>query len=161
MSLRYVSRLNAVTYNYLSYRNPNLKDRMKLPLVPIILFNGDMGMKSAALVDSGSNITLLPKDIAEALQLTPTGDSSIVGAGGVFVSHITNIPVISLMKGREEVERFENIRVQYPESRDAVPYVILGRDTVFRKFDIRFDENKQNVVLRRYFKPNIKSTIRR
>ncbi|MDG7049433.1 MAG: retropepsin-like domain-containing protein [Nitrososphaerota archaeon] len=147
---------NTITYNYLSYRlkiDDNSKD-IKIPLVPILLKHLDNETEATGLIDSGSTNTFLPSDFGEILQLKPlTGKEAVPGrgAGGVFHTYSARLDQLSILKGREVIQEYGKIEVNVLIENGSIPYVILGRDYLSRTFDIRFDENKNNVVLRRYF----------
>ncbi len=102
-----------------------------------------------ALIDSGATTTFIPTDVAEILgiEVDPTKAKSAVGAGGQFQT--IQAPVtIQLLKGGHPFEEFRDWNVLVPTNREAIPYVVLGRDSIFMKFDITFRERMQRTVLR-------------
>jgi hypothetical protein len=147
---------SSITYNYLSYRlkiDDNSKD-IKIPLVPILLKQLDNEIEATGLIDSGATNTFLPSDFGEILGLRPLAGKENVsgrGAGGIFHTYRANLDRLSVLKGRETIQEYMGIEVNVLKESGAIPYVVLGRDYLFRTFDIRFDENKNNVVLKRCF----------
>lgn len=106
-------------------------------------------LTTLGLVDSGSTNVFLPTEIAEILGLTldPATAQPSVGAGGGFKCVVCRVDV-ELLKGGNPFATFENFGVLVPTNPDAIPYVILGRDSVFMKFDVTFRERMQRTVLR-------------
>ena len=138
----------AITCRYLAY---NLRGDppafIRLPLLHIRLSSDEDSLTTIGLVDSGSTTTFVPLELAEILSLPIEKEDSAVGAGGRFQNTIRKVN-ISILKGHEEVAKFLGWPAYVPTEPDRVPYVVLGRDSIFRKFDITFRENKQRVILR-------------
>lgn len=88
-------------------------------------------------VDSGADLTLIPKSFGESLGLVAEGKdvSSIRGVGNAPVSVI-----IRQVWMRIENEEFE-ARVAWALSEQVPP--LLGRTDVFDRFDIRFRQGKR------------------
>jgi hypothetical protein len=104
-------------------------------------------LTTIGLVDSGSNVTFVPLELADILSLPIEREDSAVGAGGTFNNTIRKVN-IRLLKGNTSFASFPNFPVYVPMDQGRVPYVVLGRDSIFSKFDITFRENKQRFVLR-------------
>lgn len=60
-----------------------------------------------------------------------------------------NIDGITIRKGVEDICRMEDVLVHVPKPPAEIPYCVLGRDTVFRLFEITFRENEGKFLLRR------------
>ncbi|MCW3975628.1 MAG: hypothetical protein NWE86_05225 [Candidatus Bathyarchaeota archaeon] len=43
---------------------------------------------------------------------------------------------------------FNNCNVRIPVKEGSIPYSVLGRDTIFKEFDISYRENAQQIVFR-------------
>jgi hypothetical protein len=106
-----------------------------------------LSLTTIGLVDSGSTTTFIPLEIAEMLSLSIEKEESAVGAGGRFPNTIRRVD-IAILKGNTGVARFSNFPVYVPTEPDRIPYVVLGRDSIFRKFDVTFRENLERVILR-------------
>ena len=74
-------------------------------------------------------------------------EEQAVGAGGRFQNTIRKLTV-SILKGRNPVITFSNLPVYVPTEEDRIPYVVLGRDSIFRKVDVLFRERMQRFYLR-------------
>jgi hypothetical protein len=72
---------------------------------------------------------------------------SAIGAGGRFQNTIRKVN-IAILKVNKSLAQFPNFPVYVPTEADRIPYVVLGRDSIFRKFDIVFRENLKKIVLR-------------
>lgn len=70
-----------------------------------------------------------------------------IGAGGRFQNTIRKIN-ISILKGTVALTTFQNQPVYVPTEPDRIPYVVLGRDSIFRKYDVIFREKKQRILLK-------------
>ncbi len=101
------------------------------------------------LVDSGATNTFVPTDLAEVLglQIDPTKVQQSIGAGGGFDTVPFEV-TIDVLKGGNTIATFPDWRVLIPVNPAAIPYVVLGRDSVFMKFDITFRERMQRTILR-------------
>lgn len=146
LSLFKRKRRTAVTCRYLSYTLPN-GAHIRLPMVHVRLSHGDLSLSTIGLIDSGSTTTFIPLELAEILSLPTEKQESAIGAGGSFDNTIRRVN-IALLKGRTTFAEFSNFPAYVPTDPDRVPYVVLGRDSVFREFDITFRENKQRFILR-------------
>ena len=120
---------------------------LRLPLLHIRLSLNDLSLTTIGLVDSGSTTTFVPIEIAEMLSLPIERQESAVGAGGRFPNTIRRVN-ISILKGNTIMARFSNFQAYVPTEADRIPYVVLGRDSIFRKFDVTFRENLQKIILR-------------
>lgn len=106
-----------------------------------------MSLRTTALVDSGSSVTLIETEIAQALGLRPEGEKTATGAGGKFQNWTTTIDYEVLKGGRIACE-LKGIESYVPKEVGRIPYCILGRDSIFERWDIQFRERQQRMVLR-------------
>ena len=58
----------------------------------------------------------------------------VIGAGGIFKAKVTKLNRLSILKNVTPFATFRNIKVLVPEIEEALPYVILGRDYIFKRF---------------------------
>ncbi len=138
--------LKSLTQRYLSYEHEG--ERIRLPMLSVRL-RGPKGnsVRTTALVDSGATATFVPPDFAELLNLEIGEVSGATGAGGVFETNLSTLP-IEILKGGTTMSEFEP-EVHVPIDPERVPYVILGRDTIFLLYDITFRENLGQFILRK------------
>lgn len=148
MSLRRLQR-RAIVCKYLTFFDPNLKSSFRLPLVHIRIKHGDATIRTDALVDSGATGTFLPLELSEILNITLTPNTvNAMGAGGLFPTHHVRIDSIEILKGRTCFCEFRNLMVRIPARRGAIPHVVLGRDSIFRRYDITYREDEENMIFR-------------
>jgi hypothetical protein len=134
---------------YLSFYDPHLKTTFRLPLVHIRVKHGDLSLRTIGLVDSGATASFVPREITDLLGVElPSEIHDSVGAGGLFQTHLCEIDMIEVLKGAQLCSRFEHVKVHIPVKQDAIPYAILGRDSIFWEHDITFRERRQHTILR-------------
>jgi len=137
----------AIICRYLAYKMPGTNHFLRLPMVHVRLVSPQASLSTIGLVDSGSTTTFIPFDLADILSLPKVKEDSAIGAGGRFKAFIAKVD-ISIMKGSSAFATFKDFPAYVPYDPEAIPYVVLGRDSIFRKFDISFRENKQRVIFR-------------
>jgi len=145
-------RSSTIRCNYISYFDPITKHVYKLPMVHVKLTHGSKSIKSVALVDSGATSNFLPRELADLLEIPliePPKEA--VGAGGPFKNIKSEIEKVVLVKGKNSAyDEFINLHILVPILPDTLPYFILGRDSIFRKFDIKFQERQEKIILKRH-----------
>lgn len=136
---------------YLSWSNPSTGFAVRLPMLHVRLRHKNIAFKTTALIDSGATSTFVPTQMAQALQIDlSTNPDDAIGAGGSFKNIRTELEHLSLVKGVSSVfDEFENIKIWVPVNEDAIPYMVLGRDLIFKRYDIKFEEVKQKMTLKR------------
>lgn len=134
---------------YLSYYHPILQRTFRVPFLHVRLRTATGSLTTLGLVGSGATATFLPTDLAEilGLQIDPKIAKPSMGAGGGFDTVPFKV-TIEIQKGGHEIAVFLDWPVLVPVNPTAIPYTILGRDSVFMKFDITFRERIQRTVLR-------------
>lgn len=150
--------MNALSFNrcrgtftckYLSFYDPKLKRKFRLPLVHIRIKHNDYTMRTDALVDSGATATFVPIEIADLLEIEkPDEIINAVGAGGSFPTFVSKIDVIEVLKGSRVFCRTQNFQVSIPTNPSVIPHTILGRDSIFWNNDITFRERRQHTIFR-------------
>lgn len=120
-------------------------------MLHVRLAHNGTSFKTTALIDSGATTTFVPTPMAQTLGLDLSlRPSDAVGAGGTFKNIVTELQKVSLVKGRDSIfDEFENINVFVPVDENAIPYVVLGRDLLFQRYDILFEERNKKVILKR------------
>ncbi len=68
--------------------------------------------------------------------------------GGSFGTTIIRLAKLALLKGPRSFCTFRGITVHIPGRHGEIPYCVLGRDYLFRKFTATFKEREQKVTLR-------------
>lgn len=111
------------------------------------LIGRDSHLRTIALVDSGATSTFVPPELAEAVGMeTVRQGESAEGAGGKFLNDIA-VFRFDLLHGSERVYQLE-CESFVPKDPDRIPYVVLGRDSIFKVYDITFRENQEIVAFR-------------
>jgi len=143
---------SSIRCNYVSYADPKTNHTYKLPLVHVKLIHGKQAIKSIALVDSGATTNFLPRELAEILEMDlNTNARDAIGAGGAFSNIPSRIDKVVLVKGRDSVyEEFDNLSVFVPVLPDTLPYMVLGRNSIFKRFDIKFVERQEKIIMKRH-----------
>lgn len=140
-----------ITLRYINYDDSITNQTYKLPMVHVRLIHKKETIATTALIDSGATTNFLPKELAEILAVDLSGKhKSAIGAGGEFTSVNTIVGKCQLIKNQNTVfDEFVNLPISVPIKPQTLPYMVLGRDSVFRNFTIRFLENDEKIVLRR------------
>ena len=137
----------SITFRYKSVKRPD-GTSVKTPSIPVT-FMGKESFDNVALVDSGADISAMPKDIAEILGLKLSAKiTHAYGIGGKARSVETTVAIV-VKKGHENY-RF-NIPVKVILDDYDFP-ILLGRAGFFDKFIITFDEQEQKISLKRKYK---------
>ncbi len=131
---------------YLIYKSGDMVSF--LPMVNIVLTHKGICFHTVALVDSGATSTFIPLCLSKELGIElKVKNDHVTGAGGNFSAYITKIENLKVIKGQTTLTEFNNLIIRVPSKEDGIPFIILGRDSIFRRFSIRFDEHKQELHL--------------
>lgn len=146
-SFRRSTPRSPITCKYLVYRLPS-RQNLLLPLVNVRLESDQDSVDTVGLVDSGSTVTFIPYELDKILSPPHiVEDSESIGAGGTFPTFISKLKRLCLLKGTTLFAEFANIAVHVPKRSGRIPYVILGRDTIFQRFHVEFQEKRRRVIL--------------
>ena len=118
----------------------------KRPIVDIILKNDDKYLEFGAILDSGSDLTTIPKAAAEYLGLKANEkEIEMVGYKGTGKVRQSRVTIIFKGKVQRQEETLHNVPVaimQDPEEED----VIIGTNGVFEHFKIIFNDTKNITI---------------
>ncbi len=132
-----------MTLNY-KFKKFKLEDGtyVKRPVVNIILKNDDKYLEFWAILDSGSDLTTIPKAVADYLELkTENKEIEMVGYRGFGKVKASKVTIIFKGKAQRQEEMLSNVPVavmQDPEEEE----VIIGTTRVFEHFKIVFNDTK-------------------
>jgi len=120
-------------------------NKIKKPVVRLSLRgNTPTAVNVVALLDSGADVSVIPKGLADFLNLKLRDKSEAKGIGGII--SIWNSEVnIKITNGHENYNF--KIPIQVSED-DSVP-IIMGRSGFFDKFRIIIDESSERVELKK------------
>lgn len=121
------------------------KTRALTPSIPIT-FSGNSGKyEFAVLLDSGADISAIPRHMAELLGLELNGPTEdVFGIGGVAKA-IQREVKIEFSKGHEKYSFNLPVKVIL-DNYDFPP--LIGRAVFFDKFDITFRQSEKRVYLK-------------
>jgi len=122
---------------------------VKSPSILVTLVGGGIHYGVVGLLDSGADVSVIPKDLADLLGLDlhdkPIDQSR--GIGGRVRSIRTSMHVI--VEAKRAHERFQlTIPVNVILDGEAPP-LLLGRAGFFENFVITFDESNQRITLKK------------
>lgn len=140
-----------VKCRYLDYRLPNSRV-IFLPVIHVELTSETQEFTAIGLLDSGATSSFIPYEIAEILEILPKTHQCIEveTAGGPCGFFPVTLKKLSLLTGGRRYSEFPNINLLVPEPERDLPYVILGRDYVFKRFHVTFKENIQKFELQHH-----------
>lgn len=142
-------RSGTIICRYLPFTDPRLESRFRLPLVHIRMKQGSISFRTDALVDSGATGTFIPLEIAEILEIPlPQNIESALGAGGPFSTYSAQVELIQVLKGKEIFCEFRNLDVAVPTGKGAIPHCVLGRDSIFQRYDVTYREHMRHIVFK-------------
>ena len=134
----------AIAFRYKSVKRPD-GSFVKAPLVPVT-FIGKESFDTFALIDSGADISAMPRETAEILGLNIKGEVSTAYGIGGKVNSIQTTTTIHIHKGHEDYRLLLPVKVildnyDFP--------ILLGRLGFFDSFVITFDQKEEKVMLKR------------
>lgn len=131
----------ALSYKFKKFRLEN-GTYVKRPVVNVILKNEMRILEFWAILDSGSDLTTIPKAVADYLGLkVDDKEIEMVGYKGTGKVKQGKVTVIFKGKAQRQEEILDNVPVaimQDPEEED----VIIGTSGVFECFRITFNDTK-------------------
>ncbi|MDE1821828.1 MAG: hypothetical protein KGJ23_05245 [Euryarchaeota archaeon] len=122
--------------------------RVAFPLLHVRLRGRKGTLRTVALTDSGATSSFVPVEIAEEVGLRLTPGPTAGGGGGDFSTYDGHLSLEVLHRGRV-IHRFPHLPVSVPREPGRIPYVVLGRDSIFQAFSLTFEERKGRLVLKR------------
>jgi hypothetical protein len=127
---------------HIETRKDGVQKRLPHVLVGLKGKNSEIFIDTYALVDSGADISVIPKDFAELIGVDIGGPKGIAnGLGGEV--EVVNSKMELKIKG-DRVTYDLNVPVQVILSDSKIP-VILGRDGFFSYFRIEFDHANSRI----------------
>jgi hypothetical protein len=125
------------------------------PRLPVRLQNNSKSFRTALLVDSGADISMIPIEIAETLELELGEEKTNIGPNGKFYARKSNVE-LWLYAGKKETY-IGKIPLIIPTNRqedagDLPLLCVMGRNPLFEMYDITFQESKRKV----HFEPSKK-----
>lgn len=117
----------------------------KTPNINVYSYNAENKLlKINAIIDSGADIMIIPKDLAIILGLELKEETETIGIGGSVKARKTNIS-INIKYNKESHHINTGALVLMDENID-IP-MILGRKTFFDEFEITFKQKQDTIIL--------------
>ena len=117
------------------------------PSVPVTLIHGNSSVDVIALLDSGADISVIPKGVAEILGMSLSCEKEIViGIGGTAEAASSSMVVV-IAKGHEKYSIRSSVKIIFDNGDTFQP--ILGREDFFENFHITFKEDEKKIVLKK------------
>ncbi|MFC1691599.1 retropepsin-like aspartic protease [Nanoarchaeota archaeon] len=136
-----------IIFNYKTVKRPD-GTKVKTPSIPILLSEKEK-IETVALLDSGADISAVPKDIAEILGLDLRKKHTPAFGIGGRTDAVDTTMKITISKGHE----IYNFRIPVKVILGNYDFpVLLGRAGFFDKFVISFNQIQEKVSLKRYIK---------
>lgn len=120
------------------------------PLIPLTI-EAKEKLDVIGVLDSGSDMTIIPKEIAEIIGVDYSNENEVSGITGESVKTKQGKLWIRFGKGREDYS-FE-IPVLVPE-KEGIP-IIIGRIGFFEQFKITFSEAEKKIIFKKSFVANL------
>ncbi|MBI4159077.1 retroviral-like aspartic protease [Candidatus Woesearchaeota archaeon] len=137
-------------FRYKSVKRPD-GTLIKSPSIPIML-NHKEKFETVALLDSGADVSAIPKDVAEILGLDLNKNkSSAYGLGGKVESVRTSLG-ITIEKDHEHYNF--KIPVMVILGKYDFP-ILLGRSGFFNEFIVTFNETEEKISLKKINKKQV------
>ena len=120
---------------------------IKTPSIPItILGNSGLRIEFTALIDSGADVSVIPQEVAELLNINIQGEKSKSKGIGGEVDVVNSKITLNIRKGHEDYTF--TIPVQIVLGNHQIP-VLLGRTGFFDEFSILFEQSKEKILLKK------------
>ena len=137
-------------FRYKSVKRPD-GTLVKIPSIPISLL-GKENFDTIALVDSGADISAMPKEMAEVLGLKLDGEISYAyGIGGKAKCIETRVMII--IEQKHEIYKL-HIPVKVVLENYSFPF-LLGRAGFFDEFIVSFDQVNERISLKKIEKNRV------
>jgi len=116
------------------------------PFIPIYTYDASgKRLVFDALVDSGADTTVVPKDLALVLGLNEGNELETRGIGGPV--RVRSSKLALTVKGQHEAYSV-NVPVLILQDQSNIP-LILGRNGFFEEFHITFRQDQEKIVLKK------------
>jgi len=135
----------SMTFKYKTIKRPDGTES-RTPSIPLTLIGSPSKFDFIALIDSGADISAIPREIAELLGLNLDGEiQQAFGIGGKVDSIESNMTII-IEKGHEHY--LLEIPVKVILGDYDFP-ILLGRAGFFDEFIISFNQKQQKILLKK------------
>ncbi len=132
---------------YFKYKQTPLKSGKIIyrPLIPLTIGGEYEKIDVIGILDSGSDMAVIPKSIAGVIGIKYVGEDEISGISGRPVKAKQGFMNIQFGKDREKYSL--RVPVVVPEKEDVT--IIIGRIGFFENFQITFHESKRKIIFKK------------
>lgn len=135
-----------MTFRYKTTKRPD-NTEVKIPSIPIKIFGEqELSFETFAILDSGADISVIPKKLGELLGLSLEGSKTIAFGIGGKVECIERKITINISKGHENYTFRIPVKIILEEYNFPV---LLGRHGFFDEFVITLNQSKQKIILKK------------
>src|SRR3989344_7141114 len=135
-----------MSFKYKSIKRPD-GNLVKTHSIPIVLTGrSNLKIEFIALIDSGADLSVISRDIADLLNINMDGKKDKSRGIGGEVEVINTNMIVNIKKGHEDYSL--NVPVQVVLGDNKVP-IILGRAVFFDEFSITFDQIHDRISLKK------------
>lgn len=136
----------SIIYRYVHVPRPDGTLR-HAPFIPVFVTNKfGRTMEIIALIDSGADTTVIPKDLAELLGLKEEDSTETGGIGGNV--EVKKSRLSFRIKGPRENYPLEVPALILQDKNEDVP-LLLGRHGFFEQFHITFKQDEEKIILKK------------
>ena len=140
----------SINFKYKSIPRPEPFGAAPQPTIPVTLRYGKHHLDVLALIDSGADISFIPRDIGELLgmRLKNVKATDTVGGIGGKVEVVTRNLRLTISNAHERYTLTIPFYVSVEKS-DRVGQILLGREGLFHNFNITFMERDRKIRFKR------------
>lgn len=135
-----------IHFKYKSIRHPD-GHSVKTPSIPITFIGPSEALSVVAVVDSGADFSVLPKEVAEVLGLRL--DQNIEPCYGISgkIDAAEDHVRVKIQNSHESYSFNITVKILLSEEVD-IP-VLIGRSGFFEEFEITFNESREKISLKK------------
>ncbi|RJQ20232.1 hypothetical protein C4580_04310 [Candidatus Woesearchaeota archaeon] len=136
----------AIIFKYVRVSRPD-KTLWKAPFIPAHIHDAHgRAIIVNALIDSGADTTVIPKDLAEVLGLKQTDTLETGGIGGKV--NVRKTRLTFTLKGKHEHYPLTVPALVLQDATNSTP-LLPGRNGFFEQFHITFKQDKEEIILKK------------
>ncbi len=136
-----------LTFKYKRVKRAN-NTEVKSPSIPVSLQGKGSKFEFIALLDSGADVSAIPKDVADLLGLDLSGKKEETRGIGGIVQAVSSKMNLEIGKPHEICSMILPVKVILDGMDKEIP-VIIGRSGFFDYFTITFNQKKETISLKK------------
>lgn len=139
-----------ISFKYKKFTNEK-GEICSYPIADIVLLNKDESFETAAFIDSGADISLIPKEIADVLGLEFGEESEAETLSGEKIKTWSSRVNMILVRGKNRIS-LNGVPIDIADSdcfKKENFNIILGRKFIFDNFKITFSQFEQTITFQK------------